>query len=135
MGFINNNVGKKQIGDIIWRCYQVAGKPKTVEVLDELKTLGFKEATRSGTSIGIVDMVIPEEKKEVIAKAYEEVDKVTKQYRNGVITDGERYQKVVDVWTQATDTIANALYRKIEYNEGKAKAIAALHDGRFRRAG
>jgi DNA-directed RNA polymerase subunit beta' len=91
-------------------------------VLDDLKTLGFKEATRSGTSIGIVDMVIPEEKKEVIAKAYEEVEKVTKQYRNGVITDGERYQKVVDVWTQATDTIANALYRKIEFNDGKAKA-------------
>jgi DNA-directed RNA polymerase subunit beta' len=122
VGFINNNVGKKQIGDIIWRCYQVSGKPKTVEVLDELKNLGFREATRSGTSIGIVDMVIPEEKPEVIAKAYEEVEKVTKQYRNGVITDGERYQKVVDVWTQATDTIANALYRKIEFNEGKKKA-------------
>ena len=122
VGFINNNVGKKQIGDIIWRCYQVSGKPKTVEVLDELKNLGFREATRSGTSIGIVDMVIPEEKPEIIAKAYEEVEKVTKQYRNGVITDGERYQKVVDVWTQATDTIANALYRKIEHNEGKKKA-------------
>ncbi|MEO7101176.1 MAG: DNA-directed RNA polymerase subunit beta', partial [Luteolibacter sp.] len=122
VGFINNNVGKKQIGDIIWRCYQVSGKPKTVEVLDQLKNLGFREATRSGTSIGIVDMVIPEEKTEVIAKAYEEVEKVTKQYRNGVITDGERYQKVVDVWTQATDTIANALYRKIEHNEGRKKA-------------
>jgi len=122
VGFINNNVGKKQIVDIIWRCYQVAGKVQTVAVLDELKTLGFKEATRSGTSIGIVDMVIPEEKPAIIAKAYEDVDKVTKQYRNGVITDGERYQKVVDVWTHATDTIANALYRKIEHNDGKAKA-------------
>ncbi|MBK1881564.1 DNA-directed RNA polymerase subunit beta' [Luteolibacter pohnpeiensis] len=122
VGFINRNVGKKQIGDIIWRCYQVAGKKRTVETLDALKALGFREATRSGTSIGIVDMVIPEEKKEIIANAYAEVEKVTKQYRNGVITDGERYQKVVDVWTQATDTIANALYRKIEHNDGKAKA-------------
>jgi len=122
LGFVNYNVGKKQIGDIIWRCYQVSGQKKTVETLDELKTLGFKEATRSGTSIGIVDMVIPEEKKDVIIKAYEDVDKVTKQYRNGVITDGERYQKIVDVWTHATDTIANALYRKIEHNDGKAKA-------------
>jgi DNA-directed RNA polymerase subunit beta' len=122
VGFINRNVGKKQIGDIIWRCYQVAGQRVTVETLDALKSLGFREATRSGTSIGIVDMVIPEEKKDVIANAYAEVDKVTKQYRNGVITDGERYQKVVDVWTQATDTIANALYRKIEFNDGKAKA-------------
>jgi len=122
LGFVNYNVGKKQIGDIIWRCYQVSGQKKTVETLDLLKTLGFKEATRSGTSIGIVDMVIPEEKKDVIIKAYEDVDKVTKQYRNGVITDGERYQKIVDVWTHATDTIANALYRKIEHNDGKAKA-------------
>ncbi|MDX1680610.1 MAG: DNA-directed RNA polymerase subunit beta', partial [Akkermansiaceae bacterium] len=122
VGFINHTVGKKQIGDIIWRCYQVAGKKATVATLDELKGLGFKEATRSGTSIGIVDMVIPEKKKEVIANAYAEVEKVTKQYRNGVITDGERYQKVVDIWTGATDTIANELYRIIEHNDGKAKA-------------
>jgi DNA-directed RNA polymerase subunit beta' len=122
LGFINRTIGKKQIGDIIWRCTQVSGKKKTVEVLDKLKALGFMEAMRSGISIGIVDMLIPEEKPEVIAKAYEEVGKVTKQYRNGVITDGERYQKVVDVWTQATDTIANALYRKIEFNEGKNTA-------------
>ena len=62
LGFINKTVGKKQIGDIIWRCYQVAGQAETVETLDELKGLGFREATRSGISIGIVDMVIPEEK-------------------------------------------------------------------------
>jgi DNA-directed RNA polymerase subunit beta' len=122
IGFYNKTVGKKQIGDIIWRSTQVAGKKKTVIVLDELKSLGFREAMRSGISIGIIDMLIPEEKPEVIAKAYEEVEKVSKQYRNGVITNGERYQKVVDIWTQATDTIANALYRKIEYNEGKKKA-------------
>ena len=119
LGFINKNVTKKVMGDIIWRCYQVGGKKKTVETLDELKSLGFKEASRSGASIGIVDMVIPEEKPEIIGKAYEEVDKVTKQYRNGVITDGERYQKVVDIWTQATDQIANKLYSKLEHNDGK----------------
>ncbi|MBK1826336.1 DNA-directed RNA polymerase subunit beta' [Haloferula rosea] len=119
LGFINMTVGKKQMGDVIWRCYQVAGQAGTVKTLDELKGLGFREASRSGTSIGVVDMVIPEEKPKVIADAYEQVEKVTKQYRNGVITNGERYQKVVDIWTQATDTIASALYRKLEYNEGK----------------
>ncbi len=122
LGFVNRNVGKKQMSDVIWRCYQVAGQRKTVETLDQLKGLGFREATRSGTSIGIVDMVVPDEKKEVIAKAYEDVEKVTKQYRNGIITDGERYQKVVDIWTHATDTIAAALYRKIEHNDGKSMA-------------
>ena len=122
LGFINRAVGKKQISDIIWRCYQVVGQKGTVNTLDSLKSLGFREATRSGTSIGIVDMVVPEEKPAVIADAYAQVDKVTKQYRNGVITDGERYQKVVDIWTHATDTIASALYRKIEFNDGKPGA-------------
>jgi DNA-directed RNA polymerase subunit beta' len=114
LGFINQSIGKKQIGDIIWRCYKVSGREQTVDTLNDLKSLGFREATRSGTSIGIVDMVIPEEKGKEIANAYELVDKVMKQYRNGVITDGERYQKIVDIWTGATDTIANALYRKLE---------------------
>ena len=59
LGFINNTVGKKQLGDIIWRCYQVAGQAETVEALDRLKELGFREATRAGISIGIADMIIP----------------------------------------------------------------------------
>ena len=121
LGFINRTIGKKQMGDVIWRCCQAAGIERTVATLNDLKSLGFREATRSGTSIGIVDMVIPDEKKGEIAKAYAEVEKVMKQYRNGVITDGERYQKIVDIWTGATDMIANALYRKLEYNEGPGK--------------
>jgi DNA-directed RNA polymerase subunit beta' len=122
VGFFNNNVGKSQIGDIIWRCYQVAGGKATVKTMDQLKELGFKEATRSGCSIGIVDMVIPEEKPAELKTAYADVETVNKQYRNGVITNGERYQKVVDIWTRAGDNIANALYRKLEFNEGKEKA-------------
>ena len=118
LGFINHTVGKKQIGDIIWRCYQVAGQAGTVHTLDELKGLGFREASRCGASIGIVDMIIPEDKPKIIKDAYEQVEKVTKQYRNGVITNGERYQKVVDIWTHATDTLASALYRIIEHNDG-----------------
>jgi DNA-directed RNA polymerase subunit beta' len=122
VGFFNNNVGKSQIGDIIWRCYQQAGGKATVQTMDKLKELGFKEATRSGCSIGIVDMVIPEEKPAELKTAYADVETVNKQYRNGVITNGERYQKVVDIWTRAGDNIANALYRKLEFNEGKEKA-------------
>ncbi|MFR1411352.1 MAG: DNA-directed RNA polymerase subunit beta' [Akkermansia sp.] len=122
LGYINRNVGKKQMGDIIWRCYQTVGKERTVQTLDALKNLGFKEATRSGCSIGIVDMVVPSQKKTEIEKAYAELDKVTKQYKNGIITDGERYQKVVDIWTQTTDVIQAALYRKLEHNEGSKMA-------------
>ena len=122
VGFINQTIGKKQIGDIIWRCYQVAGQDGTVTTLDDLKSLGFKEATRSGCSIGIVDMVIPEEKESELKGAYEQIEVVSKQYRNGIITNGERYQKVIDIWTHATDNIANALYRKLEHNDGKETA-------------
>ncbi len=122
LGFINTRVGKKQIGDIIWRCYQAVGQEQTVKVLDDMKTLGFREASRSGCSIGIVDMVIPKEKKEELKKAYAEIEVVTKHYRNGIITDGERYQKVVDIWTRASDNIANALYRLLEHNEGSPTA-------------
>ena len=122
LGYINRNVGKKQMGDIIWRCYQTVGKERTVQTLDALKNLGFKEATRSGCSIGIVDMVVPSQKKTEIEKAYAELDKVTRQYKNGIITDGERYQKVVDIWTQTTDVIQAALYRKLEHNEGSKMA-------------
>ena len=118
VGFINFNVGKKQIGDVIWRCYQCAGKNDTVVALDALKALGFAEATRSGTSIGLVDMVIPKEKPAELKTAYTEIDKVDKLYRNGVITNNERYQKVVDIWTHATDNIANAVYRQMEHKGG-----------------
>ena len=122
LGFINQTVSKKEMGDIIWRCYQVAGQAGTVRTLDNLKSLGFQEATRSGCSIGIVDMVIPPEKESEIKKAYAAIEKVSKHYRNGIITDGERYQKVVDIWTRATDNIANVLFRKLEFNEGEEMA-------------
>ncbi len=122
LGYINKNVGKKLLGEIIWRCYQTVGQERTVKTLDALKSLGFKEATRSGCSIGIVDMVVPSKKDEIIKNAYDEVAKVTQQYEDGLITDGERYEKVVSIWSGATDVIQQALYTKLEYNDGAAVA-------------
>ena len=122
IGYINRNVGKKQLGEVIWRCYQTCGQAKTVETLDALKGLGYKEATRSGCSIGIVDMVVPENKDGMIAEAYEQVSKVTEQYEEGLITNGERYEKVVNIWSSTTDAIQKELYTKLEYNEGSAVA-------------
>jgi DNA-directed RNA polymerase subunit beta' len=119
LGFVNNTVGKKQISDIIWRCFQAVGQKETVACLDRLKTLGFREATNSGCSIGITDMVIPDAKKIGLEKAYKEVDAVEKLYRRGLITHGERYQKIVDVWTQVGDQISDEVFRTLEYNEGK----------------
>ena len=119
MGFFNKTVAKKQLSDIIWRCYQVGGQSGTVTALDDLKSLGFREATRSGTSIGITDMVIPDEKAAALDQAFGEVKKSNDLRRAGVITDKERYNKVVDIWTHAGDEITKGLFRTIEYNEGK----------------
>ncbi len=119
MGFFNKVCGKKQLSDVIWRCYKVAGHQKTVETLDKLKQLGFREATRAGVSIGITDMIIPKEKEQFLEKAYREIGEVEKQYRRGIITDGERKNKVQDIWTHTGEEIANALFRTLEHNDGR----------------
>jgi len=118
IGFFNETAAKKQLSDIIWRCYQVAGQAETVASLDRLKSLGFREATRSGTSVGIFDMIIPDEKAIEVDHATTEVQKANKQYRAGVITNKERYNKIVDIWTHAGDEITKALFRNIEHNDG-----------------
>lgn len=119
LGFPNKVVSKSEIGDLIWGCYKVCGHEKTVEMLDRLKELGFREATRSGASIGIDDMIIPDEKNQEIANAQKQIRDVEKQYRRGVITPGERYNKIIDIWTHATDQIANVMLKTLDFNRGK----------------
>jgi DNA-directed RNA polymerase subunit beta' len=119
LGYFNKMVGKSQLGDLIWTCYKVCGHEETVIMLDKLKELGFRSATRSGCSIGIDDMIIPKEKDEQIRAAQRQIAEVEKQYRKGVITPGERYNKVVDIWTHCTDQIANVMLRTLEANQGK----------------
>ncbi|MGV3664208.1 MAG: DNA-directed RNA polymerase subunit beta', partial [Prosthecobacter sp.] len=119
LGFINNTVGKKQLSDIIWRCFQTVGQKETVNALDRLKQLGFREATRSGCSIGITDMVIPQAKAAGLENAYKQIEEIEKQYRRGIITQGERYQKIIDIWTQVGEQVADELFRTLEYNDGK----------------
>jgi DNA-directed RNA polymerase subunit beta' len=119
LGYINTNVGKKEISNIIWRCFQTVGQKETVFCLDRLKQLGFREATRSGCSIGITDMAIPQAKVLGLENAYKKIDEVEKHYQRGLITNGERYQQVVDIWTQIGDQLADEVFRTLEYNEGK----------------
>jgi DNA-directed RNA polymerase subunit beta' len=119
MGMPNKVVRKSELGDLIWRCYKIAGHEKTVIMLDKLKELGFREATKAGVSIGIDDMIIPKEKDQEIDAAQKQIREVEKQYRKGVITPGERYNKIVDIWTHCTDQIANVMLRTLEQNQGK----------------
>src|SRR5438045_7483859 len=88
-------------------------------MLDKLKELGFREATKAGVSIGIDDMIIPEEKEQEIKNAQVQIKEVEKQYRKGVITPGERYNKIIDIWTHCTDQISNVMFRTLEKNQGK----------------
>ena len=122
LGFVNRCCDKSFLGKIIWQCYRLSGHTETVRVLDSLKNLGFEHATLAGISIGMHDMIIPPEKEDIIARARRQVGEVEAQYRRGIITDGERYNKIVDIWTQATDETSNAMYRAIEDNAGSAEA-------------
>jgi len=119
LGFFNKAAGKKQLSDIIWRCYQIAGPTETVATLDKLKELGFAEATKAGISIGISDMIIPKEKQTELENAYKQIRQVEQQYRKGIITDGERYNKIIDIWTHAGDEISSVMFRTLEHNEGR----------------
>ncbi len=121
LGFVNFPVPKGKLGDLILQTYKVAGAPVTVETLDKLKELGFTTAFQAGISIGIDDMIIPENKRDIVKAARGKVDEVESQYKKGIITESERKNKVIDIWTSATDQIAKAVFGKLEVNDGKSE--------------
>ena len=121
IGFINEKVDKGLLGKLIMKCYQISGHEATIDLLDRLKELGFESATRAGVSIGMGDMIIPAEKAMIVENAQKQVNSVSEQYKRGLITDGERYNKIVDIWTHASEETSNAMYRAIELNLGSAE--------------
>jgi len=115
--FVNQELKKKEITALVGRCYNLLGNEVTVAFLDELKDVGFRYATLSGLSIGIDDMHIPSSKERHIASAREQVNEVEQQYQDGVITNGERYNKVVDIWAHVTELISEEMFRELEAGE------------------
>ncbi|MGQ9670883.1 MAG: DNA-directed RNA polymerase subunit beta' [Desulfosoma sp.] len=111
---INKVMTKKAILDLIDFSYRRAGEKATVILADRLKDLGYAQATRSGLSIAIKDMIVPSRKSEIIEKAFEEVREIERQYNEGLITGGEKYNKVVDIWAKATDSVAAEMMKEIE---------------------
>jgi DNA-directed RNA polymerase subunit beta' len=114
MPFVNGLLKKKGLQQLVQSCYLRFGLEKTVEMLDSLKNIGFTYATRSGLSIGIDDLIIPKEKATLVETARSEVIKVESQYLEGAITNGERYNKVIAIWSEATEDIANAMFSEME---------------------
>ncbi|HMI90350.1 MAG TPA: DNA-directed RNA polymerase subunit beta' [Polyangiales bacterium] len=107
--FVNKVLDKKALSGLIDACYRTNRNKATVLLADHLRTLGFEQATRAGISICMDDMVIPASKKEILGQAQSDVEAVVEQYQEGLITDGERYNKVVDIWADAADRIAGDL--------------------------
>jgi DNA-directed RNA polymerase subunit beta' len=114
MPYVNGLLKKRGLQQLVQSCYLQFGLEKTVEMLDSLKNLGFTYATRSGLSMGIDDLVIPKEKGPLVDKARNEVIKVESQYLEGAITNGERYNKVIAIWSEATEDIATAMFSEME---------------------
>ena len=113
-GFVNKGLNKKNVGAVVTECYRRFGHQRAIQLLDDLKILGFKFGTLGGISIGINDLQVPKEKPEVLKEAKEGVAKIEDQYRKGIITERERYNKVIDVWTHATDKISDLLFKGMD---------------------
>ncbi len=116
MGFFNEKCSKSEIGKLILDCHRVAGHDVAVAAIDSLKELGYRFATVSGASMGLKDMIRPAEKDAEIAKAKAEAEKVQQQFQQGIITDGERHNKIVDIWAGTTEKIGDLLYKTIDKN-------------------
>jgi DNA-directed RNA polymerase subunit beta' len=118
MGFWNRTMGKKELGDVIFGSYRTVGLARTVVFLDDLKAFGFRYSTMGGISVGIEDMEIPAEKGDILREAEDDVARFTRAYNNGVISNGERYNKVIDTWTHANNDVADAMVDRLRRSRG-----------------
>ncbi len=116
----NKVLGKKDMAELIDLCYRLTGNKKTVLLADHLMQTGFREAMRAGISISVHDMLMPPEKKQFLDEAYGQVHEIENQYIEGLITDGERYNKVIDIWAQTSEQIATAMMKRLSVQTFKA---------------
>ena len=130
VGFVNELMTKKALENLIGKVMLKIGNLRTVEFLDNLKQTGFRYATLAGASIGLDDVVIPDQKPAFIERAYDEVRMLEEQYRMGFITDGERYNKVIDIWTKVTDQVSSELFKLLQDNRGGFNSLYMMsHSG------
>ena len=118
MGFINELLVKKNFGVLIGKMFRKLGNVRTAQFLDDLKDIGFKYATLGGISISVEDMIVPAEKWQHIEKSIKEVKKVFNQWQEGYISEGERYNKIIDIWTHTTNNVADALMDRLKKSQG-----------------
>ncbi|MEE8224869.1 MAG: DNA-directed RNA polymerase subunit beta', partial [candidate division NC10 bacterium] len=127
--FINQEMSKRELARLISQCFYILGNAETVGLLDNLKDLGFRYATLAGISIGIDDLHIPSRKEEIIEMARKEVIKIEQEYLDGLITKGERYNKIIDIWTQVSERVSEELFREIEgMKDGEFNPVFMMAD-------
>ncbi|MBC7660328.1 MAG: DNA-directed RNA polymerase subunit beta' [Chitinophagaceae bacterium] len=110
---INRRLGKKELAALVDQTFRIAGPKKTVLLADSLRAMGYRYSTKAGLSIAIGDMVVPEGKRRLLDEAYEEVKRIKEQYSEGLLTEGERYNKVIDIWAKVTENIAEEMFKNI----------------------
>ncbi len=115
LGFYNHIVGKKELGKIVAKCFQVLGNARTAEMLDGIKKQGFDYSTKAGITISVADIMVPEKKTSILKAAEEKVEQTQNQYRRGLITEDERYKLVIEIWNQSTEEIKDALLTSMDH--------------------
>ncbi len=128
LGYFNELTTKEKVAELITRAYRQLGAYRTSAFLDDLKRLGFEYATLSGLTVSVDDMVIPPEKGVLIEKARKEVERIWKQYEKGVITNGERYNKVIDTWTRTTSEVGEVMFERLKNVQGGFGPIFMMAD-------
>ena len=130
VGFINTIISKKSLRDIITEVIKKAGMARACEFLDGIKNLGYEMAFKGGLSFNLNDIIIPKEKEELVAKGNEEIEEIMNEYNMGFITDNERYNKVIDVWTHVNDDLSRILMKTISAdNQGFNSVYMMLDSG------
>ncbi len=127
MPFINGLLKKKGLGQLVQYCYLRFGLQTTVQMLDEIKNLGFLYATRAGISIGVDDMVVPSEKQALVKEAEREVFEVENQYQDGAITHGERYNKIIEIWSKVTERVSDEMFQAMEEDDRTGRYLNPIY--------
>jgi len=126
--FVNKTQAKGSLSELVFQCYRSVGLKRTTDFLDHLKDFGFRFATVAGTSIGIEDLEIPPEKAEIIGDARSDTERFTKAYEKGVISNGERYNRVIDSWTHANNDVAEAMVTGLAKSRGGFNPVYMMFD-------
>jgi DNA-directed RNA polymerase subunit beta' len=130
--FKNELLNKKRVQAFVEEVYKAKGTKVTCKFLDDIKALGYEYATRAGITFGAEDLVVPEEKKEIVAKSMEEVNRIRKQYDRGIITEGERYNKLIDLWTHTTSQVADIMHEHLSSDKDGFNPVYIMMDSQAR---